>query len=115
MKKQDLKNGMVVQIRDGRKYILLKEVNLYPSYDDALFSLENGCFIRLDSLDNDLKDRDGVTKYDIVKIFISEYIGDMVKKNPIRHLNLIWEREETKEVTMEELEEILGYPIKIKK
>ncbi|WP_302826644.1 hypothetical protein [Anaerofustis stercorihominis] len=42
MKKQDLNNGDIVQLRDGEKYIVLKNTKASYGYDDLLINLKSG-------------------------------------------------------------------------
>ena len=92
MNKKDLKDGMEITYRgfenDGRRRIV-KGNYIVQELDWAMR-------INLDSFDDNLKDIDRASRYDIVKV--------------------VWNRqEEAEEMTMEELCEELGREIKIKK
>ena len=70
-----------------------------------------------DNYNNDLTCKGENRKYDIMKVY-AQYRGHFIdgtvlQKNAIRHMDLIWERVEVKEMTIPEIEKKLGYPIKI--
>ena len=108
MKKQDLKTGMLVQVRNGNVYMLINDT----------FASNEG-WMSLYSFDKDLNDREH-NELDIMKVSIvledyflmPKYWNEKTLNN-----NLLWEREETKKMTVseiqKELEEKLGYKIEI--
>ena len=106
--KSDLKDGMVVELRKGRKALFLNntfmtECNTWLSLKDYN---ENLTYSSQNSTNS---------PYDICKVFNSEavIIDDIFKNNK---LNLIWERpkeEPTKKMTVEEIEKELGYKVEI--
>ena len=102
--KADLKDGMVVEIRKGHRYILLngKLVNNKGSFN---FS----------DIKDDLTDKDLPESFSIDKVYISRAI---VLKHLFESssLELIWERpkeEPVKEMTVAEIEKELGYKVKV--
>ena len=87
MRKSDLKNGMVVELRNGKRFLI---VNALGIGKDSCIKL-NG----LVGYDENLYDINGDSIYDITKIYIS---SGRTFKNLFDNesLNLIWEREEAK-------------------
>lgn len=105
--KADLKDGMVVEQRDGNMYLVL-----------AGKAVRKGGCNYIDGYTDDLK-WEGYTGGDIVKVYriTPESLGcieDVFIKN---NLELIWERTETKKMTIEEmrqkLEELTGEEIEV--
>lgn len=105
--KADLEDGMVVGQRDGNMYLVL-----------AGKAVRKGRCNHIDGYTDDLK-WEGYTGGDIVKVYriTPESLGcieDVFIKN---NLELIWERTETKKMTIEEmrqkLEELTGEEIKV--
>lgn len=104
--KSYLKSGMVVELRDGTRCILV-ECNY------KLFLLYKGCFIgSLNNYDEELCHK--TTKNDIMKVFnftgfpsmsVDMYVSDTF-------LNLLWENP-VKEMTISDIEKELGYKIKV--
>lgn len=99
MTKDDLKDGMVCEQRNGELMLWL---------NGALRGMERWC----SGTGDDLKSTRGNEDNDIVKIYKTDgrVLKDMFSP---RLLTLIWERKEPKEMTMEEIESALGYPVKI--
>lgn len=105
--KADLEDGMVVGQRDGNMYLVL-----------AGKAVRKGRCNHIDGYTDDLK-WEGYTGGDIVKVYriTPESLGcieDVFIKN---NLELIWERTETKKMTIEEmrqkLEELTGEEIEV--
>ena len=105
MKKQDLKTGMLVQFRNGEVYMLI---------NDAL--VRDGGWNSLYSFDNDLNDIYSFDKFDIVKVskvLQHNYLMPRYWNEKTLNNNLLWEREETKKMTVSEIQKELGYKIEI--
>lgn len=108
MKKRDLKQGAIVQIRDGSIMILIGK---------RFVDLLDGGWLDYYDYTEDLIDRDGSQTpcfmYDIVKVFnpTDENIGYI--KYLQNNIKWDWEREEIKEMTVEEISKALGYEVKI--
>ena len=98
MKKQDLYNGDIVQLRNGDKYILLKNIKRVDVYDDLLISLETSRYIPLNYYDDDLyMEPKGISKLDIVKVCSCAYTVDNIRKHIVNcdEKNLwTWEKED---------------------
>ena len=107
MKMCDLKSGMVVELRDGRKKLVL-ESKLRPFLID-LQHYQSTC----DYDKNMVNLLESKTINKVYEITSAANLADLLNG---KSLNLIWERKpKPKEMTMEELEKTLGYPIKIVK
>ena len=87
MTKSDLKNGMVVELRNGKRFLIVNDMGIG----------KDSC-IKLDGLvgyDENLYDIIGDSTFDITKIYKTE--GNTFKTLfDNERLSLIWEREETK-------------------
>ena len=93
MRKSDLKNGMVVELRNGKRFLIVNDLGIG----------KDTC-IKLDGLvgyDENLYDVNGDKTYDITKIYISSgrTFKDLFDKD---RLNLIWEREEKSKLSKED-------------
>ena len=97
MKKSELKNSMVVETREGFRYLVI---------DDMLMR-DFGCLTLQDYYEDLIHEGDEC--FDIVKVFDCVNILDKINKCN----DVIWRRQEPKEMTLKELEDVLGYPIKI--
>jgi hypothetical protein len=107
--KSDLKDGMVVEYRNGDRCVVINGCFIKPTgygwmpindYDDELYC--KGVL---------LLDR----AYDVVKVYSSK-AKNMPDYCDASRLTLIWERKEEPdytEMTVEEIEEKLGYKIKV--
>jgi len=115
MKKSDLKTGMIVEMSDGYHRIVLG--NSLMGISDC----SGG--IPLSSVNDDLTLNYGeeiVKVYDELNANKKDYIGagagwfERAKiVNILKYTTCIWEREEPKDITVAEIEEILGYKIKV--
>ena len=87
MKKSDLKNGMVVELRNGKRFLIVNDMGIGK---DSCIKL-NG----LVGYDENLYDINGDSTFDITKIYISSgrTFNNLFDNE---RLSLIWEREETK-------------------
>jgi hypothetical protein len=101
--KSDLKDGMVVEYRDGSRRMVMGDMLISHSSHNELYhyndTLEN--VVSFCSIDKVYKSK---------SINLNEYFKD-------RYLTLIWERpkeELVKEMTVAEIEKELGYKVKIK-
>ncbi len=105
--KADLRDGMVVEQRDGDMYLVL-----------AGMVVRKRGYNRIGDYDDDLKCA-GYTGGDIVKVYriTPESLGCIEDVFIKSNLELIWERTETKKMTIEEmrqkLEELTGEEIEV--
>ena len=112
MKKSDLKSGMTVKIRKGERYLVIKnyETKLYGVCDVLV---NKNSFLTLNDYNEDLilKDKNDF-QFDIMEVYKPVYDSHIFD---FEEHELIWEREEAKEMTLEEIEKELGYKIEIVK
>ena len=87
MKKSDLKNGMVVELRNGKRFLIVNDLGIGK---DSCINLD-GFF----GYDKNLNDVSGFSEFDITKIYKTEGTTFKTLFDKER-LSLIWEREETK-------------------
>ena len=87
MKKSDLKNGMVVELRNGKRFLIVKDKGIGK---DTCINLDG-----FGGYDENLYDVIGYSEYDITKIY--KTVGHTFKTLfDNERLSLIWEREENK-------------------
>ena len=104
----DLKTGMIVKIRSGKYYIIMRD---FIDYGDVLAGLScnnkiSDTWISLSAYNKDMTHHT-LPNIDIMSVYASSvYSAD----TPTR---LLWERKEYKEVTMKEIEEKFGCKVKI--
>lgn len=117
MKKSDLKNGAIVELRNGDKCILLFNCCNYGDKDDLFISLDDGGYLQLSNYNENLKecsDRD----FDIMKVCQHEYVGDNICNHILKQDedDWTWIRGKETVMTISEIEEKLGISnLKIKK
>ena len=105
--KADLKDGMVVEQRDGNMYLVL-----------AGMAVRKAECNNIGGFDDDLK-WEGYAGGDIIRIYsiIPESLGSIEEVFIKSNLELIWERKEPKKMTIEEmrkkLEELTGEQIEV--
>jgi len=104
--KSDLETGMVVENRNGNKALVLLDTQ-----NGDILSGTN-LWGSLENYNKNLEDKDGDTDYDIVKIYQPQHNRSYYH---LQDLDIIWEREESTEMTMEEVCKALGKQIKIVK
>lgn len=104
MTKSDLKSGMIIETRDGERYITIVKEDCEINF----MNLQGGTYLDDCELLDDMTDNIDNT-YDIMKIYKMDYTLNDCKITQ----NLIWERKEVKEMTIKDIEKELGYNIKI--
>ena len=112
MKKSDLKTGMVVETRNGEKYLVM----LNTDYKDMELINFKGGYLPLYYYNSELIFAEQpFREFDIVKAYLVENSIRWLLSNKERmEFKLIWERkEEVKEMTVKEIEKELGYTVKI--
>lgn len=122
MKKRELVQGDIVRLRNGRDYIYLQESYLGRNY---LISLEKPCsHLSLNCYDENLyyiNKNSKKHKLDIMKVMTCDYFVEDIRDYILNWFKLknIWtwvrNEQEKVEMTIREIEEELGYPIKIVK
>ena len=93
MTKSDLKNGMVVELRNGERFLIVNDIGIGK---DSCFTL-NGFM----GYDENLYDAFGYSEFDITKIYIS---SGRTFKNLFdnERLSLIWERKKKEGLSNED-------------
>ena len=108
MKLDDLKTGMIVTTRNGDSHIVMRD---FVDSGDILAGLSDSnditnSYIELSYYKQDMKNN-VLSGLDIMSVYTSYlHCIDIPKK-------LLWQREEYKEVTMKEIEEMFGCKVKI--
>lgn len=104
--KDDLEDGMVIEYADGRRRLVAGELLLgnegyskLEAYSNNLEYIFFPYYFSFESLRID-------------KVY-SAYLTELPKYFDDRNLTLIWEREDPKEMTIEDIEKIIGYKIEI--
>lgn len=109
MKKSDLKSGMVVEVRNGDRYLLIED-------SGEIFLLGYDGFNYMHSYEEDLTMISN-PDYDIVRVWSSFPAGFKYLAALDPECAVVWTREETREITAEEafriLKEHYGCPVKI--
>ena len=117
MKKSDLENGAIVELRNGNKYILLFNCCRYGYKKDLFISLNNGGYLEFDDYNENLNDCSN-KKLDIMKVCQNAYVGNNIRSHILKQGEDDWNwiREEETGMTISEIEEKLGISnLKIKK
>lgn len=103
--KADLKDGMVVEYRNGKRRLVL---------NNRLVGKDG--YYELNMYTEDMKDKE-CSERDIMRVFKIVIITTLNRIFHIENLELIWERTETKRMTTEEmrqkLEELTGKKIEV--
>lgn len=103
--KADFESGMVVECRNGERYLVLK--------DKLLNSAHWKC---ISDYTAEMKEcAKGTRPYDIMKVYDTIGVTNLVNVFIDDSLILIWERQEVEEMTLEEVCKLLGKEIKIVK
>ena len=102
MKKSDLKTGMVIEYRNGQRFLIIIEdskINKFQMFEDHIDIIGD-----LGNWGEDLINKGSIGEsLDVVKVYDYNYV-------------LLWEREESNEYTIEQLEKLTGITnLKIKK
>lgn len=89
MKKYNLKSGMVLETRKGRKLLILP----FSGTSESLyaFDTENSSQVNLNIWDDNLLHKFSDTSMDIVKVYALESFRDILIDEPYQ-AKLIWER-----------------------
>ena len=112
--KADLKVGYVVKLRDGSLEMVTTSY-VCGDNDPRLVAVgTSGCWTDIArDIDDSLCRRDNKHDYDIVEVYGYSTYAYCALDVSIDDRKLPWTREEPKEMTLEEVEKALGYPVKI--
>lgn len=114
--KDDLKAGYVVKTRARGLYMVTRN-----DIDQLVMVDQYNGYMPLSEYNDDLTDSDRTSclgseadeNYDIVEVYGYSAINGRTREIETAHRKLLWKREEPKEMTLEEVEKALGYPVKI--
>lgn len=110
---KDLKTGWRVRTRNGNMYVVLRDCEtMNYRHQEVMFINLNttGFMVGSDFDSNNLVHSD--FEYDIMEVYVTVVNGDMFNKHYMGVL--VWERtEEPKDITLSEIEDALGYPVRI--
>lgn len=106
MTKKDLESGMVVEIRDGRRYLVIEKAD-----GINFMNLDGKSRLDDDDMEDDMTFQGLCDCCDIMRI----YRGGVTLNDCKTTKDLLWERKEPKEMTVAEIEAALGYPVKVVK
>ena len=113
MKLSDLKTGQRVKVRGGRIFIVLRDVETsFGTYEKIFLVTEDNNFMPGSSYHEDMTVNRGSKNWDIMSVHEACNNTNIINFDIIS--DPIWERDERKEMTIAEIEKILGYKIKIK-
>lgn len=105
MKKSDLKNRMVVECRNGRRYMVIDDMLLSTTGYNYLSTYTSDLLMKTTPLTEHL------AGYDIVKVYRKRL--NVLSFMYLDTNDVLWERSEVKEVTMSEIEKKFGCKVKI--
>lgn len=117
MTKSDLKTGMIVTRRDGKRFTVYRNcaAESYSKLEtDVLVDALNSMWHPLEYYDEDLTNNRGNRDFDIVKVELVHHPYDF-NKFPCnaKIVKTLWTRDDTKKMTVAEIESILGYKVEI--
>lgn len=105
---KDLRSGMVVETRDGDRYLVLVDgEDIHMMCGDG--ALHMGQWEVQQLYHDDLTRKHGFNDHDIMKVY--GRVQSFYKVNETK--KLLWERKEIKEMTVSEIEDVLGYSVKV--
>lgn len=121
MTKQDLRTGMIITCKNGNEYMIYlgdptaKTRTNHVSENGIALNLKHEGCVRLDEITDDLKDPQDRDEWVITKVSVLDDLYDLLSVRDADR-TVIWEREEeVKELTVSEIEKLLGYSVKIVK
>lgn len=106
-RKENLKNNDIVTYQNGKKGIVFIEL-------EAIVSEDLDGYIPLSSISSNLNNLNGFSDWDIVKVQRADHIHQFMKSRWNEAL-VVWERQETVEMTLAEVCKALGKNVKIVK
>ena len=119
MRKQDLRTGMKVVLNDDEEYIVLLGArhSYLEKYKDIIVEVDGDTWDALISYNENLENiHDDTSDFDIKKIYIPNHPTNILKSDILKKYSgwqLIWERKSKIKMTLEEIEEKLGFEIEL--
>ena len=121
MKKSDLKNGYIITTRNGNEYVFLKD--FFVNSDYCMRASANGIFLNsqkkswvlVDDYKDDLTTHEAYSRdLDVMKVEVVEHVYSIMDiKHDRDNRIIIWERKEARQITVAEIEKILGFKVEI--
>lgn len=98
MTKSELRNGMLVQVKSGRWYMVIKDTMTARGYRDIMVNTEDTCYLELSEYNSDMTMK--FSEFNVVQVCQCNYTGDAVKgiKNGskverYKDFKVLWTRE----------------------
>ena len=117
MTKSDLKTGMIVTRRDGKKWTVYRNCACafsHQIHDDVFVDASISSWEPFEYYTEDLLNKSGRTELDIMKIELVHHPYDFNKFPCNAKVDkILWVRDDTKKMTVAEIESILGYKVEI--
>lgn len=111
----DLRTGMLVVLRNGVKGVVIKDMVSSYTTESLIVNGKDQVWETLHTYNKDLTTIDRDDQYlDIMEVWQLPHpycMQDLEYKREDR--KLLWKREEVKELTVEEISKLLGYPVKV--
>lgn len=114
MTKDQLKSGMILERRDGKRFLLFRDVYTRSTSDistngpDRAVAMDgSGKYFRLLDYSDNLCFLADKREYDIVKVWFPHFLADIFKDHRIT-ADILWERPKEK-YTYEQLKMIVGH------
>jgi len=111
MNKADLRTGIRVELRNGNRYVLLKDFYCEISGHVEFALVRNGGYMLSSAYNDDLTATSGNADWDVVKVFNITNANNVLDVSQVGLT--VWKREPIKEMTVEEIQQALGYKIKV--
>lgn len=119
--KADMKPGYVVEMRDGRKALILPYRDVRRDKDALILAYDSPNSCSWDPVDDVVADDlswvgFGSRQHDIIRVYGLSIVGGCaIAASSTEHRDLLWERKETKKMTVAEVCKALGYDVEIVK
>lgn len=117
MTKSELKTGMIVTRRDGKKLTVYRNCACsftHPSHNDVFVDASISSWSPFEHYTEDLISTHGYKEFDIVKVELAHHPYDFNKYPSFAKVDeIIWSRDEPHKMTVAEIESILGYKVEI--
>lgn len=103
-----LKSGMILERRDGKRFLLFKDIFPDRNNVNRAICMDNSkTFIRMVDYSDNLCFLSKKREYDIVKVMIPTYLEQLFADSPTL-VDVVWERPQEK-YTYEQLKAIVGH------
>ena len=110
MQKSDLRTGMRVELANGRRFVVLENMEIGCYGVQRFVFARNGGVQTSSAYNEDLTDISD-SEFTVVKVYDRPKSDALLKEDCAG--TLLWTRKEPKKMTLAEIENKLGYPIKI--